>query len=270
MSKENIRFYIKMRTALNIQPRVIYEELYAVHGDQVPCLRTVERWCKRFREGRDDLEDEARPGRPVTETTTENIEQVRLVIDDDPRVSIEEIQEQTGLSYGTTQRILVDHLQLTKITARSLPKQLTDFQRSERVRICKENLARFTDGTWRLCNVVTGDESWFYHRQTGRMSSNAAWVAGGDPPPTIIRHDRFAPKTLFSIFFKSTGPLLIHGVPRGQTIDHRYYTDNCLQPLIDEIRHRNDPQTAQTISFYTKTMESRMFMNVPLSTFNWK
>ncbi|CAF1493651.1 unnamed protein product [Didymodactylos carnosus] len=120
-----------MRTALNIQPRVIYEELYAVHGDQVPCLRTVETWCKRFREGRDDLEDEARPGRPITETTTENIEQVRLVIDDDPRVSIEEIQEQTALSYGTTQRILVDHLQLTKVTARYLPKRLTSNEVNE-------------------------------------------------------------------------------------------------------------------------------------------
>jgi histone-lysine N-methyltransferase SETMAR len=86
--------------------------------------------------------------------------------------------------------------------------------------------------------VVTGDESWFYHRQTGRKVSNAAWVARGDPPPTIVRRNRFAPKTLFSIFFKSTGPLLIHRVARGQTIDHRYYIDNCLQPLIDEIKHR--------------------------------
>ena len=102
-----------MCTALNIQPRVIYEELYTVHGDQVPRLRTVERWCKRFREGQDDLEDEARPGRPVTETTSENIEQVRLIIDDDPRVTIEEIQEQTRLSYGTTQRIIYNWPKLT-------------------------------------------------------------------------------------------------------------------------------------------------------------
>ena len=111
MSKENIRFYIKMRTALNIQPWVIHDELYTVHDEQVPSLRTVERWCKRFREGHDNLEDGARPDRPVTETTSENIEQVRLIIDDDPRVTIEAIQEQTGLSYGTTQRIITDHLQ---------------------------------------------------------------------------------------------------------------------------------------------------------------
>ena len=140
MSKENIRFYIKMRAALNVQARDIHEELYSVHGDQAPCLRTVERWCQRFREGQEELDNETRSGRPIAATTPENIEQVRLIIDDDSHVTIEEIQEQTGLSYGTTQRIIKDHLQLTKITARYIPKELTDFQRNERVRICQENL----------------------------------------------------------------------------------------------------------------------------------
>ena len=68
----------------------------------------------------------------------------------------------------------------------------------------------------------------FFHKQTGRKSSNAAWVARGDPPPTVVRRSRFAPRSLLCIFFKSTGPLLIHLVKRGQTIDHDYYINNCL------------------------------------------
>ena len=127
-------------------------------------LETVERWCQRFREGQEELEDETQSGRPITATTPDNIEQVRLIIDDDSHITIEEIQEQTGLTYGTIHRIIKDQLQLTKITARYLPKELTDFQRNERVRICRENLTKFKDGTWRLCNVVTRDESWFFHK----------------------------------------------------------------------------------------------------------
>jgi hypothetical protein len=34
MSTENIRFYIRMRTALNIAAPVIYKELYSVYGEQ--------------------------------------------------------------------------------------------------------------------------------------------------------------------------------------------------------------------------------------------
>ncbi|CAF2167209.1 unnamed protein product [Rotaria magnacalcarata] len=165
MSKENFRFYIKVHTALNVQVRVTYEELHSVFADEVPPLRTVERWAKWFREGREEVEDEARPGRPVTETTTENIEQISHLIDDDPCNNIEELQEQTGLT-------------------------------------------------------------------------NAAWVAKGHPPPTVVRLSKFAPKTLFSTSFKSNGPVIIHRIERGQTIDHRYYIDNFLQPAANEIKRQ--------------------------------
>jgi histone-lysine N-methyltransferase SETMAR len=238
MTTENFRFYIKMRTALSIPARIIYDELNSIYGNEAPGLSTVKRWSKLFRDGREEIEDEARPGRPMTETTTENIEQVRLLIDDNPYITIEDIQEQTDLSHGTVQRIITDHLKLRKITARYIPKDLTDLQRAERVRICKQNLAKFHQGTWRLCDIITGDESWFHHKQIGRKISNKAWVSIGDPPPTVVRGSRFAPKTLFSIFFKSTGPMLIHRIERGQTIDHHYYINQCLRPLIDEIKRQ--------------------------------
>ncbi|CAF4025131.1 unnamed protein product, partial [Rotaria sordida] len=157
------------------------------YGDQAPSFRTVERWSKLFREGREEIEDEARPGRHITETTSENIKQIRLLIDDDPYLTIEELQEQTDLGYGTIHRIITSHLNLRKVIARYLPKDLTDFQRAERVRIRKENLSKFQQGAWRLCDIITGDESWFYHKQIGRKSSNAEWVRRGDLPPIVVR-----------------------------------------------------------------------------------
>jgi hypothetical protein len=72
MNTNNFCFCIKVRTALKIQARVIHE-LYSVYGDQAPSLRIVERLSKWFREGREDVEDKARPDRPVTETTSENV-----------------------------------------------------------------------------------------------------------------------------------------------------------------------------------------------------
>lgn len=250
MNTENFRFYIKVRTALNIEARTIHDELHTVFGDEAPSYRTVARWTQWFREGREEIEDEERSGRPVTETTLDNIEEIRSIVNDDPHVTIAELQKHTGLSYGTVHRILSDHLELRKITARYIPKQLTDYQRNERVRICKENLSRFTEGGWRLSDVITGDESWFFHQQTGRKVSNAAWVAKDDPPPTIIRRNKFAPKTLFCIFFKSTGPLLIHRVERGQTIDRHYYIENCLQPVIEEIKKQRPSSGTHAIKLH--------------------
>ena len=114
MSAENFRFYIKVRTALNIQARIIHDELNLVYGDQAPSLRTVERWSKLFRDGREEIEDEARSGRPITETTFENIERIRFLIDDDPYLTIEELEYETGLSHGTIHQIIAEHLNLKK------------------------------------------------------------------------------------------------------------------------------------------------------------
>lgn len=250
MDKEHFRFYIRVRTALQIQPTAIHNELHTVFGDQAPPLRTVQRWSKWFREGREEVEDEERSGRPVTETTPENIDQVRHLIDDDPYLTVDEIEEQTGLSHGTVQRIISDHLQLRKITARYVPKHLTNSQKAERVRICEENLSKFKQGVWRLSDVVTGDESWFYHKQIGRKSSNAAWVAHGGTPPTVVRRSRFAPRSLLCIFFKSTGPVLVHRVERGQTIDHEYYINNCLQPVLEEIKKQRPSQGLHMIKLH--------------------
>ena len=87
------------------------------------------------------------------------------------------------MSFGTIQRIVSDHLNLRKMTARYISQDPTDVQRAERDGICKENLLKFQQGTWRLCDVITGDESWFRHKQFVRKISNKVWVGEGHPPP---------------------------------------------------------------------------------------
>ncbi|CAF4337010.1 unnamed protein product, partial [Rotaria sordida] len=94
MDKEYFRFYIKVRTAFHIEPIVIRNELRTIFGDEAPPLRTVQRWSKWFREGREEVEDEERPGIPITETTSENIRQIRDHINDDPYITVGELEAQ--------------------------------------------------------------------------------------------------------------------------------------------------------------------------------
>ncbi|CAF3450388.1 unnamed protein product, partial [Rotaria sp. Silwood2] len=101
MGKEYLRFHIKVRTALHIEPIDIHSELCSVSGDQAPTLRTVERWSQSFREGEEEVEDELRSGRPISTTTSANIEKVRNLIYDDSYSTIDELCVQTGLSHGT-------------------------------------------------------------------------------------------------------------------------------------------------------------------------
>jgi hypothetical protein len=100
-----------------------------------------------------------RSDRSITETTPANIEQVRLIADDDPCITIQEVQQRTGLSYDSTQQITTDHFKLPKIIARYTPKQLTDFQQKELARTCQPNLAAFRDGTRRFVVLSQADQS---------------------------------------------------------------------------------------------------------------
>ena len=49
----------------------------------------------------DDLKDKHRKGRPITETIHANIERVRVVIENDPWCTYDEIEAETALSRGT-------------------------------------------------------------------------------------------------------------------------------------------------------------------------
>src|ERR1700678_2683907 len=117
MDNEYDRYYIKIRTLLGIDPKTTHEELATALGPNAPSYSTVARWAKRFREGREDVNDEPRSGRPVSVLTGENIELVRQVIIDDPHATYDDIIAETFLSHGTIERIIHTCLKMKKVTS---------------------------------------------------------------------------------------------------------------------------------------------------------
>ncbi|CAF4403490.1 unnamed protein product [Rotaria magnacalcarata] len=118
MNNEFNRYYIKIRTILGIDPKAIHEELVTELGPNDPSYTTVTTWAKRFREGREEVNDDPRFGGPVPELTDENIELVRQVISNDSHSTYDEIIAEISLSHGTTERIIHDCLKMKKVTSR--------------------------------------------------------------------------------------------------------------------------------------------------------
>ncbi len=199
--------------------------------DAAPCYMTVFRWVKRFEDGTEDFETKHVTGRPITAATPVSIKVISDLIEKNPYINFEEIETET-YSHGSISRIIHDHLKLRKIISRWVPHQLNDLKKAKRVEFCKHNLSKFNGGKWRLCDVVRGDESWIYYRRIGHKQSNASWVAPGQPPRTIVRRNQFEPKSMITVFFRTTGPVLIDCMEKGQTINAKYYIKNCLKPAI--------------------------------------
>lgn len=238
MEKNEFRAYIKTRVILGKNATAIWEELQIAYPGQAPQYSCVAKWVKLFKEGRESVQDNPRPGRPITTLTAQNIELVRQIIEIDPRSTIDIIEAQTGINHFTIHQILHHALKLRKLISRWIPYELTDANRKERVDACRENLAMFNEGKWRLCDMVTADESWIYWRQIGRKSYNACWVGEGEHPAVTVRRSQFEPKSMFFISFKTTGPVNLHCLIKEEKVSAAYYVKHCLKPMFKLIKDK--------------------------------
>jgi hypothetical protein len=116
-------------------------------------------WHKRFKDGRTSVDDDERSGRSSTSTTQGNIPKVRKAILADRRRTIHDVCEIVGLSYGTVQCILADNLNMRRISAKFVPRLLSDDQKTNRVSVCRELKQQARDEPNFISNIITVDET---------------------------------------------------------------------------------------------------------------
>ncbi|GBN64197.1 hypothetical protein AVEN_11778-1 [Araneus ventricosus] len=99
----NIKFCFK----LGKKATETHEMLVKVDAVSKKC---VFEWFKCFRDGKEDVKDEPRSGRPPTSTTPDNIERVRRMLADDRRLSLRKIAEELKIRLDSVSNIIHEHL----------------------------------------------------------------------------------------------------------------------------------------------------------------
>ena len=130
--------YLKGKTG-----KEIHSELADVYGSSAPSYAQVKFWVGKFERGTTFLEDEARSGRPLDATDEEMCKEVQDLVYSDRRIQVEEIAQALGISHGSVSTILHDRLGMRKLTARWVPKSLSDEQMATRASVCRALLKRF-------------------------------------------------------------------------------------------------------------------------------
>ncbi|GBN33688.1 hypothetical protein AVEN_259780-2-1, partial [Araneus ventricosus] len=113
-------------------------------------------------DGKEDVEDEPRSGRPPTSTTPDNIERVRRMLADDRRLSLRMIAEELKISLDSVSNIIHENLQKRKICARFVPHKLSDEQKQHRMETSGDFIDACDLNPQFLETIVIGDESWCY------------------------------------------------------------------------------------------------------------
>ena len=154
----NIKFCAKLGKSAS-ETLLMLSQVYGTF-----CLKrtTVFEWHKRFKEGREDVNDDDRPGRPMTHRTDETVNSVSALVKSDRRLSIRMMSDELHLSRETVRKILTEELQMRKISAKLVPKILTDEQKERRMQVCIDLSRRIEEDDDLASKIVTGDETWCY------------------------------------------------------------------------------------------------------------
>jgi hypothetical protein len=126
------RSFIKICILLDKTPTFIHDQLSKALPNRALSLRMVQTWVKDIKEGRVNVEDAPRLGRPITARTDEKLEQLKSLFADSNAWSHRELAYRLDTSRGNMQRMLKEDLGLVKKFATWVPHTLTQIQKESR------------------------------------------------------------------------------------------------------------------------------------------
>ena len=227
--KTKIRSCIKCRIRLNID-----HSRYLMNCVVYMDLRPFQ--CAQFlvglKLGKFSVEDDTRPGRPKTSVTKANIAAVKIVVEQDARLSVKHLASCTGISEGSVQTILKKRLDLRKVCARWVPHLLTEEQKIQRLNCARKLLKTYKGCNSRvISNWLTCDETWVHMFEPQRRADNKQWKRKDQKRPCIAKRTVSSKKMLYAIFFNSSGPVVKVPCPSGHTVTGRFYKNSELKKV---------------------------------------
>ena len=108
-------------------------------------------WHKRFKEGRDSVDDNPQSGRPTTSKTDDCVVRVRELIRANRCLTIHELSVKVGVSYGTCQAILTRHATRCSKTCSANSHRQT----GEMALVCGKKHAAGSRVRWKLSSRAT-------------------------------------------------------------------------------------------------------------------
>ena len=104
--------------------------LQEVYGDETISRSHVFEWHKWFKEGREDVEDDSRSGRPLMSRTADNVERMKQMAHGDHWLTVRMIADELEINCDSMWKIITEDLGMQKICAKMVPKLLDDNRRS--------------------------------------------------------------------------------------------------------------------------------------------
>jgi len=225
LSKENYRAYIFIEFSRGLSARQIVRQLNDASIPNSPSERTILRWHNAFRAGRRSLDDDPRDGRPLSMRTNENIQNIGELIQQNPKLSLRQLSEETGLSKDTVRTILVEDLSKRKVCSVWVPHTLSAQNKSERV-ACANSIIKLIDDNsiddlmkfW-----VTEDETWQHFSPLPVKQENMAWLRKDEKRCRVVQPKLTNKKAMIILAFTGDQKFSVETRKPGDTVTSEDY-----------------------------------------------
>ncbi|GFW78978.1 histone-lysine N-methyltransferase SETMAR [Trichonephila clavipes] len=175
-----LRSVIRFLAAKKKSAKEIHEELCQVYGEECMSSGMVRRWVRDFKNGRTDVHDEARAGRPSA--SDETIAKVEAAMLEDRRTTVRELCEKIPeVSKTTIDKILTEHLGYSKVCARWVPKCSLQTTSGSELKRPKNFSFHGTTEEEFLDSIVTGDETWVHYTTPETKEQSKQWKHPSSP-----------------------------------------------------------------------------------------
>ena len=181
------RINLKFLVRLGKTPTETFNSLQEVYGDATMSRTRIFEWHKRFSDGREDVEDDPRSGRPTTSRTNENVERVREKVRSDRRLTVRMIADELNMNSERVWKIITEDLGMRKVCTKKAPRLLNDGQKENRVQVCQDILKQLEITPDLLSRVVTGDESWIFEYDPLTKRQSLEWKSVYSPRPKAVQ-----------------------------------------------------------------------------------
>ena len=156
-------------------PAEILKQIVAVYGS-VMDRQNVTEWCSEFSEGRTDVHDELRSGRPSL-ISEDFLQEFEGKIPANRRVTKRVTSHHYRSVFETTiHEAVTEKLGYRKLCARWVPKMLTEDHKTKRMGFALHFLTRYAqEGDDFLDSIVTGDETCGFHHTPESKQQSLQW-----------------------------------------------------------------------------------------------
>ncbi|GBL77094.1 hypothetical protein AVEN_47822-1 [Araneus ventricosus] len=114
----------------------IYRKMKEAYGEQCLARCTIFRCCQRYEAGRVSIEDLSGPGQAHGVTNSAITLAVNELVRQNRRITAREIAIELSISKGTVHHIIHKKLGYGKVSARWVPKHLSENQKTARMGVC--------------------------------------------------------------------------------------------------------------------------------------